>query len=79
MVQKADVVTIIKEVSSSVRVGDTDHGKPLKEIGVDSLDLSGILLEIEEKFSIKIPDQDIARLETIDMIVEYLREKTGGR
>jgi len=79
MVQRDDVIAIIKGVSSSVRAGDSDHGKPLKEIGVDSLDLSGILLEIEEKFGIKIPDEDIARLETIDRIVEYIREKTGDR
>lgn len=79
MVQRADVIAIVKGVSSGLKIGEADHDRTLSEIGIDSLDLSGLLLEIEEKFNIKIPDQDIARLETIDKIVEYIREKTGGK
>jgi acyl carrier protein len=78
MVQRDEVVTIIRSVSSSTKVDDDEYQKKLKDIGIDSLDLSGILLEIEEKFKIKIPDQDIERLETIDKIVEYVNEKTGA-
>jgi acyl carrier protein len=78
MVQRAEVEKIIRSVSSSAKVDDTDRAKTLREIGIDSLDLSGILLEIEEKFNIKIPDQDIERLETIDKIVEYITEKSGA-
>ncbi len=79
MVQRSEVETIIKSVSSSARVADPDRSKTLREIGIDSLDLSGILLEIEERFRIKIPDQDIERLETIDKLVEYVNEKSGQR
>jgi acyl carrier protein len=78
MVQRDEVVTIIRSVSSSTKVDDDEYQKKLQDIGIDSLDLSGILLEIEEKFKIKIPDQDIERLETIDKIVEYVNEKTGA-
>ena len=79
MAQRAEVVTIIKSVTTSAKVAEGDHGKPLRALGIDSLDLSGILLEIEEKFKIKIPDSDIARLETIDKIVDYINEKNGAR
>lgn len=78
MVQRSEVEKIIRSVSSSAKVDAADHAKKLREIGIDSLDLSGILLEIEETFKIKIPDQDIERLETIDKIVDYINEKKGA-
>jgi acyl carrier protein len=78
MVQRSEVEEIIRSVSSSAKVEDADRAKTLREIGIDSLDLSGILLEIEERFKIKIPDQDIERLETIDKIVAYIDEKKGS-
>jgi len=37
--------------------------------------LSLVLLGIEEKYDIKIPDEDIEKLMTIDEIIKYLSEK----
>ena len=69
---KETVINIITSVCSSLKVGVEDHDKSLKDLGVDSLDLSGILLEIEEKFGIKIPDSDIEHLTSINSIVAYI-------
>lgn len=67
-----DIARVIENVCTSVSVSEADYGRPLTELGVDSLDLTGILLELEEKYSIKIPDKDAAALKTISAIADYI-------
>jgi len=47
----------------------------LSEQGVDSLDFSGILFNLEEVFGVEIPDEDIASLQTINSILIYINRK----
>jgi acyl carrier protein len=65
-IEKANLV-------SDVKVLDVD--KPLREQGVDSLDFSGVLFNIEEIFGIEIPDEDIDDIQTINQIVEYVNKR----
>lgn len=58
---------------------DTDKlvsDKPLAEQGIDSLDMINIFFKLEENFKIKIPEEDIDKLKTIDDIVEYVNLKS---
>jgi acyl carrier protein len=73
---KNDIVGIVKSVCTSVRIGTDDYDKSLKDTGVDSLDMSGILLELEEKYRIKIPDEDIEQLKTVNIIVDYIKGRS---
>ncbi len=50
--------------------------KPLAEQGIDSLDMINIFFKLEENFKIKIPEEDIEKLKTIDDIVEYVNLKS---
>jgi len=52
-----------------------DPTKPLSEQGIDSLDLSGVLFNIEEAFGVEIPDADIDDLQTINDILGYVNNK----
>lgn len=65
-IEKANVVADIKEI---------DFDKPLREQGVDSLDFSGVLFNVEETFGIEIPDADIDGIQTINQIVAYVNGK----
>jgi len=49
--------------------------RPLSEQGIDSLDFSGILFNLEEVFGVEIPDEDIASLQTINSILIYIDRK----
>ena len=71
--QILDVISkarIVKDVNA------LDHDTPLAEQGVDSLDFSGVLFNMEEVFEIKIPDEDVDGLHTINNIVAYINSKT---
>ena len=75
---KVTVDQIIEIIEKAHLVKDANalvHDKPLSEQGVDSLDFSGVLFNIEEVLDIEIPDEDIDRLQTINNIVIYINNK----
>ena len=72
-VTQNDILSIVENAGISAPVSKINGATPLREAGVDSLEMMNILLAIEEKFGIKIPDDEIDRLGTVDSIVNYLR------
>jgi len=62
---EADILGDISEIKSNI---------PLIEQGIDSLDTWTVYLLLEEEFCIKIPDEDLNRVQTIDDIVKYTNE-----
>lgn len=47
----------------------------VKDLGIDSLDYAELIMEFEQTFDIKIPDDDAEKMQTIGQAVEYIREK----
>jgi len=69
---------ILATIESAKLVKDVnvlDQDKPLRDQGIDSLDFSAVLFNIEEAFGIEIPDSDIDSLQTINQIVLYVNAK----
>ena len=46
-----------------------------KDLGIDSLDYAELVMEFEQAFDIKIPDNDAESLATINQAVVYIQEK----
>ena len=44
----------------------------IKALGADSLDIMTMLMEIEDTYGIKIPDEKLASFVTVGDIVDYL-------
>lgn len=77
---KEELLTIIRDVVKNVVINNgEDYDRPLREIGIDSLDMMSILLAIEEKYNVSVPDQDIDQLKTINLIVSYIENKLPHR
>ena len=75
---KVTVEQILETIENANLVKDVnalDHAKPLREQGIDSLDFSGVLFNMEEGFGIEIPDADIDGLQTINDILVYVNSK----
>lgn len=47
----------------------------VKDLGIDSLDYAELVMEFEQTFDIKIPDDDAEKMQTIGQAVEYIRSK----
>jgi acyl carrier protein len=47
----------------------------LKSIGADSLNLTEIMIDVEEKFELTISDSEFTELKTIDDIITFIEKK----
>ena len=47
------------------------------DLGADSLDLVELIMAVEEKFDISIPDEDAEKIETVQDTINYIKRATG--
>jgi acyl carrier protein len=73
-VTEEQIAAIVTDVSSQARITTADFDRPLKDLGVDSLDVAGVFLAIYEQLGVRVPDPEIDRLNTIRLIVNYLNK-----
>ncbi|MEO0097606.1 MAG: acyl carrier protein [candidate division WOR-3 bacterium] len=55
----------------------TEDAHFINDLGADSLDITTLLMEVNEKYGIDIPDEDAQKLDTVGKLVGYLKEKLG--
>jgi len=79
MITVNDIFKIIRESDIKVDVNNLEDNSPLVDQGLDSLDIMLILFAFEERYDIKIPEEDVdeGKLATINAIVEYVNLKTS--
>ena len=63
---------IISEVLGVEKDEITMESNLTDDLNADSLDALDIVTEIEEKLSVKIPDEDFTKFATVKDIVEYI-------
>jgi len=71
MLTEQDVIDIIIDLNICANKDSISSDISLKSLGVDSLDVFNILVELEIKTGQKIPDSDVDKLTTIQEMVEY--------
>lgn len=67
-----EIRDIVEHAETMAEMETLKNDLSLTEQEVDSLDMANILLLIEEKYDIKIPDKDMNQIQSIDNIVKYL-------
>jgi acyl carrier protein len=71
-----EVFERIREVLAerlSVEESDINEEANFQEdLGADSLDLVEMIMELEDQFGIKIPDEDAQQIQTVGQAVEYV-------
>lgn len=55
----------------------TEDAHFVKDLGFDSLDLVDMMMQLEQEFSIAIPDDDYPRITSMRTLLEYLEENTA--
>lgn len=66
---------VIKVLSSKVDVSKLTETDPLTSLGLDSLDLVEIMLEIEEEVGVEFDGEEIAKLKTLGDVLKAIEEK----
>jgi len=74
-----DVFTIVKNILvRELEISEdkvTPDARIQEDLGADSLDVMNITMRIEDEFDIKIPDEDITKIQTVQDIVDYINSK----
>lgn len=50
-----------------------------QDLGLDSLDIADLLMQVERQFSIRIPDEDWWKLKTWGQLKDYIVDELGDR
>ncbi|MCA6077980.1 acyl carrier protein [Fulvivirga sedimenti] len=53
----------------------TPEANFIKDLGIDSLDYAELVMEFEQTFNIRIPDEDAEQLQTINQAINYIEKK----
>jgi acyl carrier protein len=53
----------------------TDDMNIIEDLGADSLQIVEMLMTIEEKFNIVVPDEDVPELKTVKSVAAYIESK----
>ncbi|MBS1507945.1 MAG: acyl carrier protein [Bacteroidetes bacterium] len=53
----------------------TSDASFVKDLGIDSLDYAELVMEFEQTFDIKIPDDDAEKMQTIGQAIAYIETK----
>ena len=72
MIDKDQIIKIIEDIDIDVKSEDIDFNKPLKELGIDSLDTFNLISEVETIFNKKISDDTFAKIMTLNDLLNFL-------
>lgn len=67
-----------KEVERVALNADEDFDRPFGDLGIDSLDLMTILLEIQERLGVRFADTELDRLHTLGEIADEIDRRLGN-
>ena len=70
-----DVKQIIVEQLGVKAEEVTPDASFIDDLGADSLDTVELVMALEEKFEIEIPDEDAEKMTTVGDAIKYLEEK----
>ena len=70
-----DVKAIIVEQLGVKPEEVTPAASFIDDLGADSLDTVELVMALEEKFGIEIPDEDAEKMRTVGEAVKYIEEK----
>ncbi|MGW6424594.1 meromycolate extension acyl carrier protein AcpM [Nocardia sp. NPDC055053] len=70
----AGIADIVEEVTGIDAVEVTMKKSFVEDLEIDSLSLVEIAVQLEDKYNVKIPDEDLASLRTVGDAVVYVQK-----
>jgi acyl carrier protein len=73
-VEHADIVDLIRDAKTMVQLDELSFEDDLRDRGADSLDLMNILLAIQEKYGVEIPDSELDNLSSVAAMCMFVNQ-----
>ncbi|MEG1820934.1 MAG: phosphopantetheine-binding protein [Malacoplasma sp.] len=64
---------IIAKKGFKFKITNENLNKPFKDFDIDSISLMTIILEIENAFSIQLPDDELIKIKTVNDLLKILK------
>lgn len=77
MALEDDVKAIIVEQLGVDPQDVNEDASFIEDLNADSLDLTELIMTLEEKFSFEISEEEAEKLRTVGDVVAYIRERQG--
>ena len=74
---KAAFAGVLKEVARVNQAEITGNKRLREDLGIDSLSLIDVAVATEDRFGIRIPDDDLESFQTVSDVVGYVRHVSG--
>ncbi|MCK9596599.1 acyl carrier protein [Candidatus Pacearchaeota archaeon] len=71
------IITGVLKSYSHKEIKDEDY--LVEDLWADSLDLVNFIIDAEEEFNIKISDKEAERIETVQDLINLVKEKINGK
>jgi acyl carrier protein len=70
-----DLAAIVEEIAGVAAADVTPEKSFVDDLDIDSLSMVEIAVQAEDKFGVKIPDDELANLKTVGDAVNYIASK----
>jgi acyl carrier protein len=70
---EAAFTAILEEVAKLNRANVTEDKRVREDLGIDSLSLIDVAVTAEDRFGIRIPNEDLERFQAVGDVLDYIR------
>lgn len=67
-----EINNVIQEKGFGIKINNNTIDKTFKELGADSLQLLEMVMAVEEKFSITLPDEELSKIKTAHQLIDTI-------
>ncbi|MDP1859617.1 MAG: acyl carrier protein [Gemmatimonadaceae bacterium] len=78
MITEEQIFACIHKVNAHLDTNAMSAEGDLRKMGLDSLDMFSLLLELQELTGVEIPDEDIPSVQSVAKLREYLVARSVG-
>ena len=75
---ESEVIAIVAATLRVERSGITRDASLEDDLGADSLDWVSLIMALEDRFAVDIPDEDAAELRTVKQVTDYVSLALDG-
>ncbi len=76
---KNEIIKVIKDVAAkqniNINLTEAALDQPFKDMGVDSINVLGIIVAIEEKVGFRLDDSVLSNIKTINQLIKAFEAK----
>ena len=76
---ESEVIAIVAATLRVERSGITRDASLEDDLGADSLDWVSLIMALEDRFAVDIPDEDAAELRTVKQVTDYVALAVDAR